>query len=297
MPPARARFPGAGEISAENYAWLQQHIHETSGIVLDDNKQYLLEVRLLPIVREERLRSLNDLCARLRTASFGPLAKAVRDAMTTNETLFFRDARPFQAMREALLPEILRARPLYRRLRFWSAASSSGQEAYSLVMMLLDMGVEASEFEVLATDISDRMLGQGAAGRYSQIEVGRGLPAKELVKYFRRDGSEWCIKDELRAMVRFEPFDLREPMDALGQFDFVLCRNVLIYFDSGTKKQVLERLAGTLYPEGYLLLGAAETTLNVTEAFDRHVVCGTSFYRKRGSTSHIGAQEIQATRQ
>lgn len=281
MVPERARLPAASEISTANYVWLQRHIHEMSGIVLDDNKQYLLEVRLLPIVREERLHNLNELCERLRTPNSGPLVKAVRDAMTTNETLFFRDATPFRAMRQTLIPALLRTRAPFRRLRFWSAAASSGQEAYTLVMMLLDMGLDPAEFEILATDISERMLEQAAAGRYSQTEVGRGLPAQELVKYFRREGSEWRIKDELRGMVRFQPFDLRQPMDAFGQFDFVLCRNVLIYFDPETRKQVLERLAGALHPDGYLLLGAAETTLNITEAFSRHAVDAASFYRRR----------------
>jgi chemotaxis protein methyltransferase CheR len=271
----------AGEISRENYLWLQQHIQRTSGIVLDDNKHYLLEARLIPIVRREELRNLNDLCALLRATAPGPLVHAVRDAMTTNETLFFRDAVPFKAMQETLIPELLRDRPIFPRLSFWSAAASSGQEAYSLAMMLLDMGIEAAGFDILATDISSRMLEQAAAGRYSQLEVSRGLPARQLVRYFRREGAEWLVKDDLRRLVRFQAFDLRDPMEALGRFDFVLCRNVLIYFDQETKKQILGRMAATLSSEGHLLLGAAETTLNLTESFERHVVGSASFYRRR----------------
>ena len=271
----------AAEISPQNYAWLQRHVYDTSGIVLEENKHYLVEARLLPLVREASLRNLNELCAVLRAEASGPLMRAVRDALTTNETLFFRDVAPFKALREALIPELLRVRSISRRLTFWSAGSSSGQEAYSIVMMLLDMGIDPVDIDVLATDISERMLEQGAAGRYSQMEVSRGLPAQLLVRHFRREGAVWQIKDELRRLVRFKPFDLRAPMGALGKFDFVFCRNVLIYFDLETKKQILGQLKDTLSPEGFLLLGAAETTLNLTESFDRRVVGTASFFRRR----------------
>jgi len=271
----------AGEISSDNYAWLQQHIYRASGIVLDDNKHYLLESRLLPIVRRQELRNLNDLCILLRAEASGPLTRAVRDAMTTNETLFFRDVIPFKAMEQELIPEILAARRAFPRLRFWSAATSSGQEAYSLAMMLLDSGLDPVSFDILATDISGRMLEQGASARYSQIEVSRGLPAQHLVKYFGRVGDDWQIREELRRMIRFQYFDLRDSVAPLGQFDFIFCRNVLIYFDTETKRGILNRLKDALTPEGFLLLGAAETTLNLSESFDRRIVGGACFYRKR----------------
>ncbi len=267
-------------ITRENYAWLQQHIYRVSGIVLDDNKHYLLEARLLPVVRQEKLRGLNDLCALLRATTTGPLTRAVRDAMTTNETLFFRDAVPFRALQETLIPEMLAAQSIAPRLRIWSAACSSGQEAYSLAMMLLDMGVPPCSFNILATDISASMLERGAAGRFTQLEVSRGLPAQQLVRYFRRIGADWQVRDEVRRLVRFQPFDLRDSPAALGQFDFVLCRNVLIYFDMPTKKRILEQLKEALVPGGYLLLGAAETTLNLTEVFERRVIGPAFFYRK-----------------
>jgi chemotaxis protein methyltransferase CheR len=271
----------AAELSAENYTYLQKHVYRTSGIVLDQNKHYLLEARLLPIVRKEELGSLNELCDLLRANGGGRVFQEVRDAMTTNETLFFRDAIPFQAIRKVLIPEKLRERKLSQRLSFWSAAASSGQEAYSLAMMLLEMGIDSRNIEILATDISDKILEQAVAGRYSQAEVGRGLPAQQLVKYFRREKAEWQIKDEVRRLVRFQSFDLRERMNQLGRFDFVLCRNVLIYFDIATKKQILRELEGVLNPQGLLLLGGSETTLNITEAFDRRLVEGASFYQKR----------------
>jgi len=267
-------------ISPANYAWLQQHIYRNSGIVIDDNKHYLLDARLLPIVRQEKLRGLNELCALLRATETGRVAQAVRDAMTTNETLFFRDAVPFRALQDTLIPEMLAAQ-IVPRLRFWSAASSSGQEAYSLAMMLLDMGLDTFSFDILATDISDIMLERGAAGRFSQLEVSRGLPAQQLVKYFQRVGADWQVRDEVRRLVRFKPFDLRDPAKALGQFDCILCRNVLIYFDLATRKRILEQLSAALNPGGYLLLGAAETTLNLTDCFERRVLGVASFYKKR----------------
>ena len=269
------------EISTDNYAFLQRHVYQTSGIVLDDNKHYLLEARLLPIVRKEELNTLNDLCALLRASGPGRVFQEVRDAMTTNETLFFRDAAPFKAIREVLLPELMGQRTASRRLAFWSAAASSGQEAYSLAMMLLDMGVNAADIEILATDISDKILQQASSGRYSQTEVGRGLPAQQLVRYFQRDRAEWQVKDAVRRLVRFQPFDLRDRMNSIGRFDFVLCRNVLIYFDIDTKKKILREIEGVLNPGGFLLLGAAETTLNLTDSFQRRAVDGVSFYQKR----------------
>lgn len=269
------------EISPANYAWLQQHIYRSSGIVIDDNKHYLLEARLLPIVNREALRNLNDLCALLRATASGRVVQAVRDAMTTNETLFYRDAVPFRAIQQTLIPEMLRERAGYRGLSFWSAAASSGQEAYSLAMMLLDMGIDSQDIQILGTDLSDRMLEQAAAGRYSQAEISRGLSAPQLVKYFRQQGADWYIRDEIRRLVRFQSFDLREPMGSLGRFDFVLCRNVLIYFDIETKKQILAQLEGALNPRGFLLLGAAETTLNLTESLDRRAIDSASFYQKR----------------
>ncbi|HWE52047.1 MAG TPA: protein-glutamate O-methyltransferase CheR [Bryobacteraceae bacterium] len=271
---------GTTAISQDNYAFLQEHVYRTSGIVLDGNKHYLLEARLLPIVRREELKTLNDLCALLRASGSGRVFQDVRDAMTTNETLFFRDALPFKAMRQTLIPRLRESRTT-GRLTFWSAAASSGQEAYSLAMMLLDMGIKGSDIDILATDISDKVLDQAKSGRYSQTEVGRGLPAQQLVKYFQRDKAEWQIKDELRRLVRFQPFDLRAKMSSIGRFDFILCRNVLIYFDVETKKRIFREMENALNPGGFLLLGAAETTLNITDSFERCSVEGVSFYRKR----------------
>jgi chemotaxis protein methyltransferase CheR len=269
------------EISRENYGFLQQYVYRTSGIVLDENKHYLLEARLVPIVRRENLKTINDLCALIRATSGGRVSQEVVEAMTTNETLFFRDAIPFKVLRNSLLPPLIEARSKSRKLTFWSAASSSGQEAYSLAMMLCEMGLQDWNIEIKGTDLNERMVERARLGSYAQIEVNRGLPATHLVKYFERHDLEWRVKEGLRRMVRFERFDLRQPMRQMGPFDFVLCRNVLIYFDVETKKRILSEIEKTMTPGGHLLLGAAETTMNLSDAFERDAFEGVSFYRKK----------------
>jgi chemotaxis protein methyltransferase CheR len=271
----------AGAISQENYSFLQQHVYRTSGIVLDENKHYLLEARLVPIVRKENLKTINDLCALIRATSVGRISQEVVEAMTTNETLFFRDVAPFKVLRTTLLPSLIEQRRDSKKLSFWSAASSSGQEAYSLAMMLCEMGLQDWNIEIYGTDLNEKMVERARKGTYAQIEVNRGLPATHLVKYFERHDLEWGVKQILRRFVRFEKFDLRQSMRMLGPFDFVLCRNVLIYFDVETKKQILQEMHRTLNPGGYLLLGAAETTMNLSDSFERASFEGVSFYRRK----------------
>ncbi len=270
-----------GEITQENYSFLQQHVHRTSGIVLDENKHYLLEARLIPIVRKENLKTINDLCALIRATTSGRLSQDVVEAMTTNETLFFRDIVPFNALRSSLLPPLIEARKLTRKISFWSAASSSGQEAYSLAMLLCELGLQDWNIDILGTDLNEKMVERARHGAFAQMEVNRGLPATYLVKYFERHDLEWCVKPILRRMVRFEKFDLRQPMRVMTSFDFVLCRNVLIYFDVDTKRKILAQISRIMPAGGYLLLGAAETTMNLSEAFERHVIEGASFYRNK----------------
>jgi chemotaxis protein methyltransferase CheR len=273
---------GGIEISSANYSFLQSEVYKNSGIVLDETKHYLLEARLMPIVQRENLKTINDLCALMRATTRSSLLKDVTEAMTTNETLFFRDNAPFQVMREKLLPELMAQRKSTRTLKLWSAASSSGQEAYSLAMMLMEAGLQGWNIEILGTDLSERMVERSRAGKYLQIEVNRGLPAAYLLKYFQRQGLEWQIRDDLRRMVKFRQFDLRQPMSTLGPFDFVFCRNVLIYFDVETRRSILKRIEGTLHTGGCLVLGAAETMMNLSTAFERRVVDGTNFYVKKG---------------
>jgi len=268
----------ATAISAVNYAYLQQVVYKDSGIVLEENKHYLLDSRLHQIVRREQMKSLDDLCTRLRSEPKPVLRKEVVEAMTTNETLFFRDAAPFEALRTTLLPKIQALRAQTKRLSFWSAASSSGQEAYSLAMMLVELGLRDWTVEILGTDLSQQMVERARTARYMQIEVNRGLPANYLVKYFHRDGLMWELKPEVRKMVKFQQFDLRQSMRSLGTFDFVFCRNVLIYFDVETKKKILEEIRKVMNPSGFLLLGSAETTVNLNDNFKRTAIGQAVYY-------------------
>jgi chemotaxis protein methyltransferase CheR len=266
-------------ICAENYRFLKEYVYRESGIVLDDNKHYLLEARLLPIVQQSHLASLDALCAALRNHGDPPLHKKVVEAMTTHETLFFRDIAPFDALRTDILPPLIELRKTTRKLTFWSAAASSGQEAYSLGMLLLEMGLSGWNIQILGTDLSEQILARAREGRYLQIEVNRGLPANYLLKHFERRGLDWQIKDQLRNMVQFEQFDLRKSMRTKGPFDVIFCRNVLIYFDVETKKKILQELRGALFPGGHLILGGAESTLNLDNEFLRVPAGRTVFYQ------------------
>ena len=272
-----------GAITRENYRFLQEYVHRESGIVLEDDKHYLLQARLLPILKKEHLGGLDEICARLR-ANHPGLSRLVVEAMTTNETLFFRDPAQYEALKTAVLPGLMKERQATRRLAFWSAAASSGQEAYSLAMMLIEMGLPAQGWtlQILGTDLSGQVLDRAREGRYLQIEVNRGLPAAHLVKYFVRQGLEWQLKDQVRSMVRFERFDLRQSPSVLGTFDVIFCRNVLIYFDVPTKKKILGSLRSVLRDDGCVLLGGAEAILDLDGHFNRHVVAQAAVYKKTG---------------
>jgi chemotaxis protein methyltransferase CheR len=273
--------PGAASstIAPDSYRFLQEFIYRQSGIVIDESKHYLIEARLLPLVREHKLSSIDDLATRLRADTTPMLRQKVVDAMTTNETLFFRDSTQYDALRTSILPLLSQKRAATRTLSFWSAAASSGQEAYSLAMLLLDLGLRDWKLDILGTDLSTQILDRARAGRYLQIEVNRGLPVTYLVRYFTQHGLEWQLKDEIRRMVRFQTFDLRQSMAAFGPFDVIFCRNVLIYFDDQTKRQILRGLRGRLQPDGYLMLGGAEAILQLDEQFKRETIGQAVVYR------------------
>ena len=260
------------EIHSENYQFLQQHVYAQSGIVIEADKHYLIESRLSPIVRHLGLESINDLCALLQAARTPEVGRQVVEAMTTNETYFFRDPGHYDAIRSALLPRLKEERRDSKKLRFWSAASSTGQEAYSLAMLLIEAGLGDWNIQILGTDFSSHVLERARSGKYQQIEVNRGLPAALLVKHFRRSGVDWQLSETVRQMARFETIDLRKSMRALGPFDLVFCRNVMIYFDAETRKGILKELHGTLFRGGWLLLGGAETAFGVEEWFQRETV-------------------------
>lgn len=265
------------KILPENYKYLQDYVYEASGIVLAEDKHYLLDARLLGIAHEEGAKTLNDLCSLLK-AHDPRLRQKVVDAMTTNETYFMRETAHYDALRQHLIPPLLKVRQDTRRLRFWSAAASTGQEAYSLAMMLLEMGLGDWNIEILGTDLSSKVLEQARAGTYSQLEISRGLPAMYLVKYFRKNGLQWEVKDEVKRMVKFQPMDLRASLRTLGPFDAAFCRNVLIYFDLPTKLRIVEQIHGTLFRGGVLFLGSTETGLPITERFQRRSVGEATFY-------------------
>lgn len=262
----------------DHIVYLQQQVYAGSGIVLDAEKEYLMEARLAPILRERGLASLYELCEVLRSSQGSPLHSQVVEAMTTNETYFFREPAHYDALRQRIIPELMELRSGTRKLSFWSAASSTGQEAYSLAMALLEAGLSSWSIDILGTDLSSRVLKQAESGRYSQLEVNRGLPAALLLKYFRRAGLEWELKEEVRRMVRFRAFDLRSGMRSLGPFDVVFCRNVLIYFDLPTKRRILEEIHGSLFRGGYLLVGTTEAGLPAGDRFQRHAIGNSVVY-------------------
>jgi chemotaxis protein methyltransferase CheR len=256
-------------VTPHDYDYLRRLLRERSGLVLAADKQYLVESRLLPVARRAGLAGLPDLVQRLRTANTEALAVEVVEAMTTNESFFFRDKIPFEHFRDTIIPTLMTARAAQRRIRVWCAASSTWQEPYSLAMSLKEMGEATSgwRIEIIATDLSNEVLEKAKAGIYSQFEVQRGLPIQLLIKYFTQNGDTWQIAPDIRAMVQFRPLNLLGDFAHLGAFDVVFCRNVLIYFDQGTKTDVLERLARVTDRDGYLVLGAAETVVGLTETF------------------------------
>lgn len=272
---------GKTDLQPENYRFLQDCVYKESGIVIDSDKHYLLEARLMPVVKKQQLTSLNDLCNLLRATRTPDLRRQVVEAMTTHETLFFRDPAQYDALRTVLLPQLIEQRRALRSLSFWSAASSSGQEAYSLAMLLREMGLGDWSIRIVGTDLSEQILDRARAGKFLQIEVNRGLPVSYLVKYFNRQGLDWQLKEEVRRMVTFQKLDLRDNLRQLGAFDVVFCRNVLIYFDQQTKKRILEQLRGALAPGGHLLLGGAETGVSAVDWFERVSIGQAVLYKAR----------------
>jgi chemotaxis protein methyltransferase CheR len=256
-------------LTPASFAWLSDFLKARSGLVLGPDKDYLLDSRLSPIARQEGCAGLEPLVAKLRAAPSGPLAAVVIEAMTTNESFFFRDGKPFEHFKAAL-PALCAARPPGVPLRIWSAACSTGQEAYSLAMLLGDAKsvLNGRPVEIVGTDLSLDVLGRARDGLYTQFEVQRGLPVTHLVKHFRKEGANWRISDALRAMISWRHFNLLDPLGPLGRFDVVFCRNVLIYFDQPTKARVLEQIAGLMPPDGLLYLGGAETVLGITQKFE-----------------------------
>jgi chemotaxis protein methyltransferase CheR len=266
-------------LSPADFAFVSTLVRRDASIVLEPGKEYLVESRLAPLARRLGAASVSDLIRRAQGAD--PVAKAeIVDALTTNETSFFRDGEPFVALRETIVPQIT-ARPPARRLRLWSAACSSGQEAYSVAMLLDEKLTAGWSYEIVGTDISTEMLERAKAGVFSQLEVNRGLPAASLVRYFERDGASWRVSANLRRNVTWQRLNLAAALPPLRPFDVIFLRNVLIYFDLPTKRAVLQRIASVLRPDGWLFLGSAESTIGLDDRFERVTVGRASAYRLR----------------
>ncbi len=251
-----------------DYEYLRKLLKDQSGLDLSADKQYLIESRLLPLARKSGLPGISELVQKMKV---GPsiFVSQVVEAMTTNETFFFRDKVPFDHFRESIMPEILRARASRKSIRIWCAAGSTGQEPYSLAMCLKEMGATLSGWrvEILATDLSQEVIEKSKAGIYSQFEVQRGLPIQMLVKYFKQTGELWQVNADIRAMIQHRQLNLLHDFSLLGVFDVIFCRNVLIYFDQETKVNIFNRLARVTEPDGFLVLGAAETVVGLTDVF------------------------------
>ncbi|MBI3436505.1 MAG: protein-glutamate O-methyltransferase CheR [Proteobacteria bacterium] len=256
-------------MTSNEYDYLRKLLKDRSGLVLSADKQYLVESRLLPIARRLGLTKLSELVPKLKVPGAEPLIVEVVEAMTTNESFFFRDKVPFDHFRETVVPALLAARAQERRIRIWCAAASTGQEPYSIAMCVKEMAAKLAgwRIEIIGTDLSVEVLEKAKAGVYSQFEVQRGLPINMLVKYFVQSGETWQIAPELRAMVQYRPLNLLVDFAHLGNFDVIFCRNVLIYFDQPTKIDVLVRLARITPADGFLMLGAAETVVGLTDTF------------------------------
>lgn len=256
-------------IDERDYLYLRQVLRERSGLVLNEGKEYLLEGRLMPVARQLGFGSIHELVQHLRGAHSEVALASVVDAMTTNETLFFRDRYPFTALVSVMLPAILSRRPRDHVVRIWSTAASAGQEPFSIAMQLKEHGhaLAGHGVEILASDISLEMIKRAEAGLYTDFEVRRGLDEAHLNKYFQREGHGWRLSPAIRKMVTFKRINLLDAFDHVGVFDIVFCRNVLIYFDTETKLDIVGRIGARLRPDGYLVLGGAETLVGLTSRF------------------------------
>ncbi len=256
-------------MTPSEYDYLRTYLKQQSGLVLSAEKQYLIESRLQPVARKAGLGTISALVAKMKEPGQGRLCEAVVEAMTTNESFFFRDKTPFEHFVDTMLPKMLEARARDRRIRIWCAAASTGQEPYSLAMCLEEQRARLAgwRIEIIGTDLSNEVLDKAKAGVYSQFEVQRGLPINHLLKYFTQNGDTWQISSQLRGMVQYRKLNLLENFSSLGQFDIVFCRNVLIYFDNPTKIDIMERIAKMIPADGFLVLGAAETVVGLTDAF------------------------------
>lgn len=253
----------------DDFAFFTKYIYDQTGLVLGPDKMYLIESRLSPLARKYGVASIDLLVGQLRTSKTADLQRDIVDAMMTNESFFFRDGKPFDQFRQIVLPGLLQSRATKKAFRIWCAAASTGQEPYTLAMILKEEAAKLAGWrvDIVGTDISHEALERAKAGVYTQFEVQRGLPIQLLVKYFKQQGDKWQIAPEIRSAVQYKSFNLLSEFASLGAFDVIFCRNVLIYFDQKTKGTILDRMAKLLPADGLLYLGGAETVLGVTDRF------------------------------
>ncbi|MBR1229564.1 MULTISPECIES: protein-glutamate O-methyltransferase CheR [unclassified Bradyrhizobium] len=277
-----------------DYEYLRKLLKDHSGLDLSADKQYLIESRLLPLSRKCGLAGISELVQKMKGGASTIVAQVV-EAMTTNETFFFRDKVPFDHFRDSIVPEVLKARAARKSIRIWCAAGSTGQEPYSLAMSLKEMSAALAgwRIEIIATDLSQEVLEKSKAGIYSQFEVQRGLPIQMLVKYFKQNGELWQINADIRAMVQHRQLNLLHDFSQLGMFDVIFCRNVLIYFDQDTKINIFGRLAKSMEADGFLVLGAAETVVGLTDVF-KPFPDKRGLYRPNAARAATAAPKIAA---
>jgi len=274
-------------LTDNDFGYVADLARRGAAIVLDSSKAYLVEARLTSLMKRTGHASIDVLVGDLRLSSWGQLHDQVVEALTTNETSFFRDYHPWETLATAILPPLIEARRASRRLRIWCCACSSGQEPYTIAMIIRERFPELLRWnvEILSTDISPRMVERTLQGRYSDLEINRGLDPTLRDKWFEHRDNAWYARPELRALIRTRPLNLAEPWQPMGSVDVAVIRNVLIYFDVATKCEILERLAVTIASDGVLILGAAETTINLTTSFERVVSGPTPFYRPNPHSS------------
>lgn len=277
------------------YEFLRDFLKKNSGLILSSDKQYLIESRLLPVAKAAGLSSISELVAKMKTPLGRQAGEQVVEAMTTNESFFFRDKTPFDHFEKVMLPDLMEKRRTERKIRIWCAAASTGQEPYSIAMILKEMGLKASSFrfDIVGTDISREVLDRAKEGAYSQFEVQRGLPIQLLLNYFKQDGERWEISPAVKQMVQFRYLNLFDSFSALGKFDIVFIRNVLIYFEQSAKAEILERVAKQMAPDGYMVLGAAETVVGLTDVF-KPVTGHRGLYQPNSEMKSTGS--VSATR-
>jgi len=279
------------KITPEEYTVFTKYILSISGIALETGKEYLIETRLGPIVDELKCSSFAELYHKSRTDRSKAIEKKIIDAISTNETYFFRDISPFDLLQHKILPDLIDRRmktnstgPI--KLRVWSAASSTGQEIYSIAIVLKELYLDPKKYQIqlLGTDISNAAIAQASYGKYNKFEVSRGLNPQKLQRFFNPDGDQWRIRDEIRAMAVFKKINLMEPFLGLGKFDIIFCRNVAIYFTQEERKKLYEKIAGVLEPDGYLMIGSTESLTNDTKLFEPQKYLRAIFYQLRNNT-------------